>query len=58
MPFLNLIEAQRNLVELRDRQFELQAEARRRRAAVDRATGAAPASNSEVLPPVKLPEPR
>jgi len=27
VPFLNLIEAQRNLVELRDRQFELRAEA-------------------------------
>ena len=58
VPFLNLIEAQRNLVELRDRQFELQTEARRRRAALDRATGTAtlPASRPapEVLPPVKL----
>lgn len=51
VPFLNLIEAQRNLVELRDRQFELQAELRRRRAALDRATGTTPAA-LEVLPPV------
>ena len=56
IPFLSLIEAQRNLVELRDRQFELQAEARRRRAALDRATGALPTSGPahEVLPPVQL----
>jgi outer membrane protein TolC len=40
IPFLNLIEAQRSLVELRDRQYELLAEARRRRAALDRAVGA------------------
>ena len=62
VPFLSLIEAQRNLVELRDRQFELQAEARRRRAALDRATGAttapAPAAAPEILPPVKLSNPR
>lgn len=39
VPFFNLLEAQRNLVELRDREYELRAEARRRRAALDRATG-------------------
>jgi outer membrane protein TolC len=58
IPFLTLIEAQRNLVGLRDRQFELQAEARRRRAALDRATGqptpAAPMPPTQVLPPVTL----
>jgi outer membrane protein, heavy metal efflux system len=58
VPFVSLIDAQRNLVELRDRQFELLAEARRRRAALDRATGTKTISNSdtarEVLPPIKL----
>jgi outer membrane protein, heavy metal efflux system len=57
VPFLSLIEAQRNLVELRDRQFELQAESRRRRAALDRATGAQPAPAADVLPPVTLSTP-
>jgi outer membrane protein TolC len=61
VPFVTLIEAQRNLVELRDRQFELQAEARRRRAALDRAVGAKVTSVDdsprEVLPPVSLPAP-
>jgi outer membrane protein TolC len=58
VPFLSLIEAQRNLVELRDRQFELQTEARRRRAALERATGAAlPVSEPlcGVMPPAALP---
>ena len=40
VPFLNLIDAQRSLVELLDREFELRAELRRRRAALDRAVGA------------------
>jgi cobalt-zinc-cadmium efflux system outer membrane protein len=40
VPFLNLIEAQRNLVELRDRYYEVMAEALRRRAALERAIGA------------------
>jgi outer membrane protein TolC len=48
--FLSLIEAQRSLVELRDRQNELIAEARRRRAALDRAVG-------KTLPPPTLPIP-
>jgi cobalt-zinc-cadmium efflux system outer membrane protein len=61
--FLTLIEAQRSLVELRDRQFELQAEARRRRAALDRATGAiftsvAAQETPQVLPQVRHPAPR
>lgn len=50
VPFLSLIEAQRSLVELRDRQNEMIAEARRRRAALDRAIGRA-------LPPPTLPVP-
>jgi len=37
--FLNLIEAQRNLVELRDRYYEVMADLIRRRAALERATG-------------------
>lgn len=40
IPFLSLIEAQRNVVELRDRHYEAVAEWTRRRAALDRATGA------------------
>jgi outer membrane protein TolC len=40
--FLNVIEAQRNLVELSDRHYELRAESRKRRAALDRATGSGP----------------
>jgi outer membrane protein, heavy metal efflux system len=57
VPFLTLIEAQRSLIELRDRQFELQAEARRRRAALDRATGtvAAVAEAKPTSPPPKDP---
>lgn len=39
IPFLSLLEAQRNLVELRDRQFEVVVEYFRRRAALDRAAG-------------------
>jgi outer membrane protein TolC len=40
VPFLNLIEAQRNAVGLRDRYYEAVAEAVRRRAALERAVGA------------------
>lgn len=58
VPFLNLIDAQRNLVELREREFELRAELRRRRAMLDRAAGLGlsntPASMPETLPPVDL----
>jgi outer membrane protein TolC len=61
VPFFNLIEAQRNLVELREREFELRAEAIRRRAALDRAVGAghmpSPPAAPETLPPVQLPFP-
>jgi outer membrane protein TolC len=39
VPFLTLIEAQRNLVTLKDRSFEVTADAYRRRAALDRAVG-------------------
>ena len=39
IPFLNLIEAQRNRVALKDRYFEAAAEAVRRRAALERAVG-------------------
>jgi outer membrane protein TolC len=51
IPFLNLVEAQRSLVELRDRQFELMAEAYRRRAALDRAAGGTLISSSSLPPP-------
>jgi outer membrane protein TolC len=40
IPFLNLVEAQRNAVGLKDRYFEAVAEAARRRAALERAIGA------------------
>jgi outer membrane protein TolC len=39
VPFLSLIEAQRNLVNLRDRYYEALADSVRRRAALDRAVG-------------------
>lgn len=39
VPFLSLIEAQRQLVELRDRYFEAMAEYHRRRATLERVTG-------------------
>jgi outer membrane protein TolC len=39
IPFVSLVEAQRNVVELRDRYYEAVAELTRRRAALDRATG-------------------
>jgi outer membrane protein TolC len=41
IPFLSLIEAQRNLVNLRDRWYEAQADSLRRRAALERAVGGA-----------------
>lgn len=56
--FLNLIDAQRNLIELQDREFELRAEALRRRAALDRAAGAKPADLAKprsTTPPKKDP---
>jgi cobalt-zinc-cadmium efflux system outer membrane protein len=53
IPFLNLIEAQRSLVELRDRQFELLAEARRRRAALDRAAGLGAGEPAPAVTPPK-----
>jgi hypothetical protein len=40
IPFLNLIEAQRNRASLKDRYFEAVAEAVRRRATLERAVGA------------------
>ena len=55
VPFLNLIEAQRNLVELRERQFELQTEVHRRRAALDRATGTRTSARVEPRDPMVLP---
>ena len=42
IPFLNLVEAQRNAVGLKDRYYEAVAEAARRRAALDRAVGGPP----------------
>lgn len=39
VPFLNLVEAQRSMVELRERYYGAAAEATRRRAALDRAVG-------------------
>lgn len=39
VPFLSLVEAQRNLVAVRDRYYEAQAEVYRRRATLDRAIG-------------------
>lgn len=41
-PFLSLIEAQRGLVALRDRSYEITTDLHRRRAALDRAVGGAP----------------
>ena len=38
-PFLNLIDAERSVVELRDRYYEATADAFRRRAALERAVG-------------------
>jgi outer membrane protein TolC len=58
VPFLNLIEAQRNLVELRERQYELLTEARRRRAMLDRATGTMPTPSESELPKNALPAPK
>lgn len=42
VPFLSLVEAQRNVVELRDRYYEVIADYYRRRAALERAVGALP----------------
>ena len=46
VPFLNLVEAQRNRVGLKDRYFEMVAEVVRRRAALDRAGGDVTPSSS------------
>jgi outer membrane protein, heavy metal efflux system len=48
--FLNLIEAQRNLIELRDRYYEVLANLYRRRAALERALGG-PATTTPAQPP-------
>lgn len=50
VPFLSLIEAQRNVVAIRDRLYEALAEAFRRRAALERAIGGP-------LPPAAVPSP-
>ena len=55
IPFLSLIEAERNVVDLRDRAYEAEADAFRRRAALERAAGgplegAAPAGGARPTP--------
>lgn len=55
IPFLSLIEAQRELVMLRDRYFEVTAEALRRRAALERATGASLAPSGQPPAPPATP---
>jgi outer membrane protein TolC len=57
--FLSLIEAQRNLVELRDRYYEVTAELLRRRAALERAVGGFEATrlDQSLPPPRSLPVP-
>jgi outer membrane protein TolC len=52
IPFLSLIEAERNLVNLRDRYYETVADSMRRRATLDRVTG----GSSEFTQSVPLPE--
>jgi outer membrane protein TolC len=44
VPFLSLIEAQRNLIGLRDRYYETTADVFRRRATLERVTGGPPSS--------------
>jgi outer membrane protein TolC len=56
VPFVNLIEAQRNLVELRDRYYEVLAELVRRRAALERAVGG-PATPHPLAQPRPMPGP-
>jgi outer membrane protein TolC len=51
IPFLSLIEAQRNLVGLRDRYYEAVAEYYRRRAALARAVGEPPGLPRRTVPP-------
>jgi outer membrane protein TolC len=51
IPFLSLIEAQRNAVELRDRFYEIQADYFRRRATLERVTG------GPLTPPARAPAP-
>jgi len=49
-PFLSLVEAQRNLVNLRDRHYEAKADYFRRLATLERAIGG-PISAAEILRP-------
>jgi cobalt-zinc-cadmium efflux system outer membrane protein len=58
VPFLNLIDAQRNLVELRDRYFEASADYLRRRAALERATGGPRPATTRPGEGQPLPHPR
>ncbi len=61
-PFLNLVEAQRSRVMLRDRYYEVIAEAARRRAALERAVGGSgpltPSDRPGRPAPRPMPEPR
>ena len=58
VPFLNLIEAQRNLIELRNRQLETAAELVRRRAALERAVGGLAPMTTQPKGARPLPQPR
>ncbi len=51
-PFLELIDAERSVVELRDRYYEAAADAFRRRAALERAIGGPPALTAPASPPL------
>src|SRR5262249_41699714 len=53
IPFLSLIEAQRNVVNLRDRYYEAVADYFRRRAALDRAVGGPLTPGQDGLEPAK-----
>jgi outer membrane protein TolC len=55
-PFVSLIEAERNLVGLRDRAYEARAESFRRRATLERVTGG-PLAPAPAVPPPGGPEP-
>lgn len=59
LPFLNLVEAQRNRIVLRDRHYEAIAETARRRATLERVIGgSAPVTPAPPTPPRPMPEPR
>ena len=60
IPFLNLVEAQRNRVMLRDRFYEAIAETARRRAALERVIGGSGPLTppGQLVPPRLMPEPR